>query len=676
MSDFIEEMINNSPEWVCTDIDADGIEKLSRLTGYNERICRILFLRGVRTRQDLDKYLHNGIEALNNPFLFTDMIKAVQRVKRAVYRHERIFVFGDRDADGVLSTAMMFNMLKRFDADVLYRVPEGEYGYGIEKRDIDFAKNEGVTLILTVDTGISSAEEVEYANAQKIDTIIMDHHVQPEVVPRAYSILNPKMNEETYPFSDLSAGGVVLKFIHAFILSHAKNFNRVFFPLVARGDFIEGYKVRNGLLIESVRFKESIHYPIDSNATVVRDTDKSLPDYFMSWLSDTKIAQLSIITSKEYDSAEEFAEIFTCLYMKKQRKSTVFVHSFIDLSALSTVSDIMPLVDENRVIVKEGLHRLDHSENLGLRILLGYCNLPDRKLTARDIAWNLSPIINSAGRMGEADIAVRLLTTEDLNTANELSRMLINLNERRKEKGERNLNIIQPIIEDRYYKDPVIVLSTDEAEHGVTGIIASKISRKYSKPTFIIVNDGDRGIGSGRSGRNIDLVYLITRCEDLLVKFGGHRSAVGFTIDTENIDLFRERMQSIVSEELDMLNSLENLEIDDSIAPDEVSFHLYNELNIFEPTGPGNTAPRFCILGTTVINPAGIGKDKNHLRFFVPSKSELIPVLGWGMAEKGFRILEKSELVDIVFSIEDNFYRGERSLQLVLADMRGSEVNA
>jgi single-stranded-DNA-specific exonuclease len=277
--------------------------------------------------------------------------------------------------------------------------------------------------------------------------------------------------------------------------------------------------------------------------------------------------------------------------------------------------------------------------------------------------------------MGEADIAVRLFTTDDLNTANELSRMLIKLNDQRKEKGERNLNIIQPIVENRYYKDPVIVLSTDEAEHGVTGIIASRISRKYSKPAFIIVNDGDQGIGSGRGGQNIDLVQLITRCEDLLVKFGGHKSAVGFTIDTEKIDLFRERMQSIVTEEMDILCCHENLEIDDSIIPEEVGFNLYNELNIFEPTGPGNTAPRFCILGTAVVNPTGIGKDKTHLRFFVPSKNELLPVIGWGMADKGFRILEKNELIDIVFSIEDNFYRGERSLQLILDDMRGSEVN-
>jgi single-stranded-DNA-specific exonuclease len=254
--------------------------------------------------------------------------------------------------------------------------------------------------------------------------------------------------------------------------------------------------------------------------------------------------------------------------------------------------------------------------------------------------------------------------------------MLINLNERRKEKGERNLSIIQPIIEDQYYKDPVIVLATDEAEHGVTGIIASKISRKYSKPAFIIVNDGDQGIGSGRGGRNIDLVSLVARCEDLLVKFGGHKSAVGFTIDTINIDRFRERMQSIFLKDEELLNSQDKLEIDDSISPDEVSFDLYDELNIFEPTGPGNEAPLFCIIGTTVVNPAGIGKDKNHLRFYIPSRNELIPVIGWSMADKGFRILEKYELVDIVFSIEDNFYRGERSLQLALIDMRGSEVHA
>ncbi len=438
---------------------------------------------------------------------------------------------------------------------------------------------------------------------------------------------------------------------------------------------IEGIKVRNGLPIERIKFHESIHYPIENNATIVGDPDKPLPEYFKSWLRDRKINQLSIIMSQEYSTLDEFADIFIKIFLKKQKKCMEFVRSYVDLSALSTISDIMPFVDENRIIVKEGLRQIGNSGNLGLRILLGYCNLPERELTARDIAWNLSPIINSAGRMGDADIAVRLFTTNDLNAANELSKMLIQFNEQRREKGERNLSIIKPIIEDKYYKDPVIVLSTDEAEHGVTGIIASKISKKYSKPAFIIVSDGDIGIGSGRAGENIDLVALVSRCEDLLMKYGGHKSAVGFTIDTNNIDKFRKRMHRLVTIESDFFGDQETLEIDDTISAEEITFKLLGDLRIFEPTGPGNMPPRFSILGTTVINPARIGKDKNHVKFMIPTTVGMIPVIGWGMADKGFRILDSNELVDIVFSIEDNYFRGERNLQLILIDIRGSENN-
>jgi len=671
MSDYIEEMIRNSPEWVHREVDEAEVEQLSQRTGFTKRVSRILWLRGVRSKEGFDCYLHDNISSLHNPFLFSDMMSTVQRVRKAVYRKEKIFIFGDRDADGVLSTAMLYNLLCQFDADVVYRVPEGEYGYGIEKRDIDFAKNEGISLIITVDTGISSVEEIEYARLLDMDTVIMDHHVQPDTIPKAFAILNPKMKDESYPFTHLSAGGVILKFVHAFILSHTKNFNRTFIPLFSDGDTIEGYRVKNGLMGEKIRFQESIHYPIGSNETVVRDTHTSLPEYFMSWLREKKVPQLSIITDQEYGSAEEFARIFIQIFMQKQHKSLEFVRSFMDLAALSTVSDIMPLIDENRIIVKDGLKQISQSINLGLRILLGYCNLPDRQLTARDIAWSISPIINSAGRMGDADIAVRLLTTSDLNTANELSKMLVNLNERRKEKGERNLSIIRPIIEDKYFRDPVIVLSTDEAEHGVTGIIASRISRKYSKPAFIIVNDGNMGIGSGRGGQGIDLVALVSRCEDLLVKYGGHKAAVGFTIDTSNIDRFRERMHTLVADEADILGGHAKLEIDDTIAPEEITFDLYSELSVLEPLGPGNMAPLFCIKETSVVNPTAIGKDKNHLRFFVPAKDAHIPVIGWGMADKGLRILEKNEIVDIVFSIDENFYKGERTLQLVLVDIRG-----
>jgi single-stranded-DNA-specific exonuclease len=675
MSDFIEEMINNAPEWIYRGIDDNAIENFSQISGFTRRVSKTLLLRGIGTKEDLEQYLHDDLYSLKNPFLFSSMLETVGRVKKAIHGGERIFIFGDRDADGVLSTSMLYNMLKRFDATVVYRVPGGDYGYGIEKNDIDFANSEDVSLIITVDTGISSAEEIKYARSLGMETIIMDHHIQPENIPEAFSILNPKMDNENYPFKDLSAGGVVLKFIHAFILSYTKNFNRLFIPVVSDGEMIEGVKVRNGLAIERVKFHESIHYPIGNNATIVIDTDKPLPEYFKSWLKDSKINQLSIITSQEYSTVDDFTDIFIRIFLKKQKKCMEFVRSYVDLSALSTISDIMPFVDENRIIVKEGLRQIGNSGNLGLRILLGYCNLPDRELTARDIAWNLSPIINSAGRMGDADIAVRLFTTNDLNAANELSKMLIQFNEQRREKGERNLSIIKPIIEDIYYKDPVIVLSTDEAEHGVTGIIASKISKKYSKPVFIIVNDGDFGIGSGRAGESIDLIALVSRCEDLLVKYGGHKSAVGFTIDTNNIDKFRKRMHAIAIKDSDLFGDQETLEIDDSISPEEITFKLLGDLRIFEPTGPGNLPPCFSILGTTFINPARIGKDKNHVKFMIPTTVGMIPVIGWGMADKGFRILDSNELVDIVFSIEDNYFRGERLLQLILIDIRGSEEN-
>ena len=674
MADNIEEMINNSPEWVFNGPDEDELKDFSQKTGYSNCICEILLQRGINTEEDLGHYLLDDVYSLYNPFQFTHMLSAVNRVGRALHENEKIFIFGDRDADGVLSTAMLINLLKKFNADVFYRVPEGEYGYGIEKKDIDFAKDKGSTLIITVDTGISSISEIGYAKSLEMDTIIIDHHVQTSAMPDAFSILNPKMDYEKYPFKHLSAGGVVLKFIHAFILSHTKNFNRIFVPLVSEGDIIRAAKVKNGIIEEYITIEESIHYPIENNYMVVMDSKKKLPEYFTSWLKDQKIGQVGLMCSQPYKTIEDFATIFIKLFSRKQKKSMEFVKSFIDLSAISTISDIMPLTGENRVIVKEGLKQLFNSTNLGLNMLLGFCNLPDRELRAKDIAWYVSPVINSAGRMGDAYLAVELFTTGDVSTANELSKILIGLNEKRKEKGEKNLKIIGPIVETKYYKDPVIVLATDKVEHGVTGIIASKIARKYSRPVIIIVNDGNIGIGSGRVGWNFDLISLISKCEDLLQKYGGHKSAVGFTIDIENIDNFRERIHDLVlMNELDLFKDRETIEVDAVITPDVINFQLLGELNIFEPTGAGNTAPRFFISNTSVINPIAMGKDKNHIKFFIPSSNGTIPVIGWGVAEKGFRILKNISVVDIVFTIEENYYRGEKSLQLILLDMKASE---
>jgi single-stranded-DNA-specific exonuclease len=500
----------------------------------------------------------------------------------------------------------------------------------------------------------------------------MDHHVPPNEYPEGSIILNPKMENEGYPFRELSAGGVILKFIHGFALSHTKNHNRTFVPIVIRGERILGRRVKNGIPLEKFEFEESINYPIKESDVVVTDTTTTPPDYFVKWLKDKKIRQLSIVGTKSCHSLDEFVDVFISVFTRKQKKTTRFLRSFIDLAAISTISDIMPLADENRVIVKEGLKQIPHTENMGLRVLLGYCDLPDHPLTARDIAWNLAPIVNAAGRMGSAIKAVNLFTTTDVGAANELARMLIEFNQQRKEKGERNLSIIGPMVETECYKDPVIVLSTDRAEHGVTGIIASRISKRFSKPAIIIVNDGIIGVGSGRGSGNVDLVSLVTRCDDLLMKYGGHKSAVGFTIETGNIDEFRERIQRIVKSDVDLYSFRPTIDIDDTIEPRDVADQFFEKLMVFEPTGIGNRPPRFAILGTTVTNPNCIGKNKNHVKFHIPSGGGMVQVIGWNMADKCLRIIEDSARVDIVFTIEENFYRNERSLQLTLLDIRSA----
>jgi single-stranded-DNA-specific exonuclease len=672
MADFIEDIIENSPEWVFKQVEETKINEFARISGFDRRICKLFLLKNIRSEAELHKFLNDDFYSLGNPFLFTSMPEAVARVRRAVQDCERIFIFGDRDVDGVLSTAMLYTFLSRFDADVQYRVPDGEYGYGMEQRDIEYACSEGVGLIITVDTGISSRTEIEHARSMGIDVIVMDHHVPPPDYPEKAVVINPLMEYETYPFKELSAGGVTLKFIHAFTLSFTKNYNRVFIPLVSENGLIRGVKVKNGLIIEHVEFGENGTCPIEPHEVVVTETHRNIPGYFTGFLRNRRIKQLSIVSRKPDCTLEEFVQLFQHLFMKKQKKTARFVRSFIDLAAISTISDIMPLHEENRTIVREGLKKLPETDNLGLKVLLNYCNLPPGPLTTRDIAWNLSPVINSAGRMGNAASAVKLFTTRDPGEANELSRLLIDYNEKRKEKGERNLSIIRPIIEERCCKDPVIVLSTNQAEHGVTGIIASKIAKKFCRPAIIIVDDGTIGVGSGRGNGNCDLVALISQCEDLLVKYGGHPSAIGFTIETGNIDQFRNRIQNIVGQDLDLYLARDILEIDDVLEPAEITTGLLRKLDVFEPTGSGNKCARFSVMNTTVTDAAAIGKDKNHVKFFIPSGEGMVPVLGWGLAEKAFRILERYATVDIAFTIEENFFRETWSLQLVLLDIRGS----
>ena len=672
MTEHIKEILKNSPKWHFKEIDDLEVNNLANTSGLNKLISRLLIARGIDTLEKLNEYINEDIELLYNPFLFNQMEKTVNRIKKAVEDVERIFIFGDRDVDGVLSTSMLYNMLKLFDSNVYFAVPEGEYGYGIEKKHVLQAKENGVSLIITVDTGVSSIEEINFARNLGIDTIVMDHHLKSDGIPKAYSIINPKLNNEKYPYKNLSGGGVVLKFIHAFIISMTKNYNKNFYVIHYDDEVLNFARVRNGVIEEVSTMEESLNYDILPNSTIVKDYKYTLPKYFEDWLKNKKIKMLNLVCHKSYNNIIEFAEIFSKLFIKKQKKSLAFMESFIELAAISTISDIMPLTGENRVIVKRGLKYLRKTKNLGLKVLLKYCDLDD-EITAKKIAWNLAPIINAAGRMGNASIAVELFTTEDVDRANELARMLLEMNEKRKMKGDKNLSIINPLVEEGYYKDPVIVLSTDKAEHGVTGIIASKISRKYSKPTIVIVSDGKVGVGSGRGGKGTDLVSLISKCSDLLVKYGGHRSAVGFTIDIENIEEFRERINEIAKLDKNILIEKEKIEIDAVIFPEDITYELFKSLEIFEPVGVGNEPPQFSIIGTTVINPILIGKDKSHIKFFIPSKRGIIPVVGWGIGEKAKTIIENNEFVDIAFYIEENNFRNDKSLQLVLQDIRPTQ---
>ncbi len=675
MDDYLKEILDNSPEWIFKELDEGLIKSFSNAIGVDRLIARLLIIRGIDTPEKLKEFVSDDIDLMYNPFCFRYMDRVVNRIRKAIDEGEKILIFGDRDVDGVLSTAMMYNMLKFFGASVYYKVPEGEYGYGIEKRHIDLARDSGISLIITVDTGISSHDEIEYANSFDIDTIIIDHHLQPESLPKAFAIINPKLDTEKYPYKNLSGGGTVLKVIHGYVLSITKNYGKNFYVILPDGNKgVKGARIINGIIDDFLYITPNSSDVIKQGSIIVKDYRDRLPDFLENSIKRKDLKLLNIVCNKNYREIEDFAEVFSKLYIKKQKKSLAFMESFIDLAAISTIADIMPLTGENRVIVKRGLKQIKKTLNTGLRVLLKYCDLTDVNITAKDIAWQLAPIINSAGRMGEAEIAVELFVTKDESRAVELSRLLLEMNEKRKVKGKKNYSIINPIVEEGYYKDPVIVLSTTKAEHGVTGIIASKIAKKYSKPTIVIVSDGQIGVGSGRGGKSSDLVSLISECSDLLVKYGGHKSAIGFTIDADNIDEFRNRVNEIAKNNREKIIGKEKIEIDAVIFPEDITYSLYRALSIFEPVGVGNEPPRFSILGVNVINPTLIGSEKNHIKFYIPSKTGVIPVVGWGIGEKAKVVIEKSDVVDIVFYLEENRYKNDSSLQLNLQDIRPSRV--
>ena len=559
-------------KWQIYETDDEKIEELKEKYKLNDLLATILVNRGIDNEEKIRQFLEPTRQDFYDPYLMKDMEIAVERIVKAIENQEKVIIYGDYDVDGITSTTVLKKFLKDLGLEVSYYIPNRlNEGYGLNNKAIEKIVNEGYSLMITVDCGISAIEEIDYANSLGLETIVTDHHEPGEVLPKALAVVDNKRKDSTYPFRDLAGVGVAFKLTQA-------------------------------------------------------------------------------------------------LGMKLELKEEAYL-KYLDIVCVGTISDIVPLVDENRVITKLGLLLVRQTKNMGLKSIINSSGY--NKIDSNTISFGVAPRINACGRMGKAEEALELLLSTDIYEVNELTKKL---NEHNRERQEIEKSIYESAVEkiekNHLDENRTIVVGGEDWHHGVIGIVSSKITDMYFKPSILLsFEENGTGKGSGRSIPGFDLHQALTKCQDTLEKFGGHSMAVGVTIKKENLEKFREEFEKVAAEEKTE-NIVPILNIDSKIDLNSVDKDVIESLKALEPFGEANKMPIFAFKNLRIDSIRALSEGK-HLKLTLKEDNIIINAIGFNMGElaEEYRIGDK---IDVAGVLEINTFNGVDNLQINIKDVMKS----
>ncbi len=562
-------------KWVVAqEPDPELLQEISNKTGLDRIIAKILFNRQIDTPETIRQFLQPSLKDLQDPFTLYGMDRAVDRILQALRDNEKMMVYGDYDVDGITAASLLYLVLNKLGAQVSYYLPNRLIeGYGLSVEGIKEASERGVTLIVSVDTGVTAVEEVKHAASLGIECILTDHHEPGEVLPEPVALVNPKQKDCTYSGGELSGVGVAFKVAQA-------------------------------------------------------------------------------------------------LYQRLQQDQSE-LEEHLDLVALGTSADIVPLVGENRILTKFGIKQISRTNKPGLKSLTFVSGLMGKDIGTGQVVFILAPRINAVGRLGDAEMAIKLLTTKDERIAADIARKLDKENQRRKYIDEKTLNEaleqIRQVVD--LSNDRAIILASEGWHQGVIGIVASRLVEKYHLPTIMIAIDNGEGKGSARSIPGFHLCDALKECEDLLLRYGGHKYAAGLTINPANIEKFRERMKEVSQRMLTDDDLVAKLYIDSEIELSQINDRLLDVLETFSPFGPQNMRPVFLTRNCEILGqPYCVGK--NHLKMKVRKGDAVFDVIGFGFGDWVRNLSGRGNLVDLVYVVEYNSWNDSTHIQLRLKDMK------
>ena len=551
----------------------EAVEALTRslfkeVLPWHRTIASLLLQRGITSFEEARAFFNPSLADLHDPFLMKDMDKAVERILLAINSEQPILIYGDYDVDGTCSVAVLYLFLSAIYPNVFTYVPDRyKEGYGVSSQGIDFADDNQIPLIITLDCGIKSHERVAYARERRIDMIITDHHTPSETLPEALAVLNPKRADCSYPYKELCGCGIGFKLVQALC--------------------------------------------------------------------------------KTLDFSPETA------------------YKYLDLVALATCADIVPLTGENRILVHTGLQLINQQPTEVMQLLLASAKRP---VEVRDLVFVAAPRINAAGRMEHAEKAVRFLIGRDLDKATELEY----LNTQRKTTDEQiTEQALCMILSQGEEEAPATVVFSQDWHKGVIGIVASRLIETYYRPTIVFTQSGDVLAASARSVKGFNLYEALCECKDELIQFGGHTAAAGMTLRPENYERFKQKFQEVVERTLPQELRSPKLTLSGELPLGDITYTFYRCLQRFAPFGPKNMTPIFYAHGVLAKEVRRVGKNFSHLRMILtdPKSNHDFVAVGFGLAPQK-ELIESGQPLTIAYQLTENSWQGRTSLELVVKDVR------
>ncbi|MBT9187125.1 single-stranded-DNA-specific exonuclease RecJ [Zobellia russellii] len=553
--------------------EQDAIDQLASTLKVDDLVAQLLLQRGISTYDEAKRFFRPELSHLHDPFLMKDMYLAVKRIERAISNNENILVYGDYDVDGTTSVALVSSYLLSFYPNVATYIPDRyTEGYGVSFQGIDFAEDNGFSLIIALDCGVKAIDKVAYAKEKGIDFIICDHHRPGNSLPDAVAVLDPKRDDCNYPYDELCGCGVGFKLIQAL-------------------------GSRNG---------ETVHDLIP----------------------------------------------------------------YLDLVATAIGADIVPMTGENRVLAYFGLQVINTAPRTGFKAIIN--QIKKSVLTITDVVFIIAPRINAAGRMKHGQHAVNLLTETDITQAEAFAAQIEKFNQdRRGLDKEITIEALDQIQKNKEEERFTSVVYKDSWHKGVIGIVASRLTETYYRPTLVFTKSGDKLAASARSVKGFDVYNALQGCSDFIEQFGGHKYAAGLTLLEEQFEKFKSQFEKVVSETIDPNLLIPEISVDAQIDFKDISPKLMRIIKQFAPFGPGNMTPVFMSENLQDTGYAkGVGEDAAHLKL-AATQNGIGPIggIGFNMGDK-LPLVTNKKPFSAVFSLDENEWQGNVSLQMKLKDIQ------